>query len=196
LEGLAALQRAAELDPLSHRILDNYSDALIHVGRLDEAWTVLARAAALRPSSVQIRCKQVRLLQRLGRRDEALAAARALAADAGAEEPDYRHAEAAVVLHLLGETAEAEAEIRRIPPGSDQLPTALIYFARTSEFIQRLDDLSINWIEDVWFDPALDAIRAEPAFREWTRKVGLGEAFARAEAWHAANPSARREGRR
>ncbi|MBI5771431.1 MAG: TIR domain-containing protein [Verrucomicrobia bacterium] len=187
-EGLAALRRAAELDPLSHRILDNYSDALENAGRLDEAWTLLERARALQPSGVQIRCKQTLLLVRIGRRDEALAAAGALAADAGAEEPDYRYSTAASVLTALGEKTEAETLLRRIAPDSEDLPIALAYAGRNREFTRRLDDLTINWINNLWFTPAFASIRVEPTFREWTRKVGLAEALARSEAWTAAHP--------
>ncbi|MBI5691947.1 MAG: TIR domain-containing protein [Verrucomicrobia bacterium] len=187
-EGLAALQRAAELDPLSHRILDNYSDALKHTGRPGEAWAVLRRAASLQPSGVQIRCKQTAILATLGRRDEALAAARALAADAEAEEPDYRYSTAIGVLCAFGETAEAEALIARIAPNSEDLPIALVYAGRVREFVQRLDEMTINWMENLWFDPSFASIRADPDFRAWVKKVGLTDAQARSDAWLAAHP--------
>ncbi len=187
-EGLAALRRAVELDPLSHRILDNYSDALENAGRLAEAWAVLGRASALHPTGVQIRCKQVLVLMRLGRRDEALAAARALAADAGAEEPDYRYSTASAALAAFGETREAEALFRRIATDSEDLPVALAYAGRVREFVPRLDDLTINWITILWFDPAFAPIRADAGFRAWTKRVGLADGLARAEAWLAAHP--------
>ncbi|HEY0864387.1 MAG TPA: tetratricopeptide repeat protein [Lacunisphaera sp.] len=195
-EGIAMLRRAMELDPLSHRILDNYADALECAGRLEEAWVMLGRAATLQPSGVQIRCKQALLLRRLGRRDEALAAARALAADTAADDPDYRLSTAVAVLSACGETAEAEAALRRIAQDSEDYPVALLNIGRTREFIALLDNASINWIHNLWFYPEFAAVRAEAGLRAWAGKVGMAEALARAEAWTAAhqarNPEAKR----
>lgn len=191
-EALASLQRAAELDPLSHRILDNYSDSLVHVGRLEEAWSMLQRAAALHPTGVQIRCKQALLLIRLGRRDEALAAARALAADSAAEEPDYRLSIAAAILWTFGERAEADTLLNRIAVDSEDRPIALAYSGRLEEFLRHLDEVTVNWCDHLWFDPALESVRTHPAFRAWVERVGLTEEFARAETWKAANPAPKR----
>jgi hypothetical protein len=92
------------------------------------------------------------------------------------------------VLTAFGESAEAETLLGRISTGTDDLAAALAYAGRTDRFLERMDQLAINWVNNLWFDPAFASIRSEPAFRAWTRKVGLGEALSRAELWLAAHP--------
>ncbi len=185
---LAETLRAVELDPLSHRILDQSSDTLLLHGRVQEAWELLERARALNPAGIQIRCKRALLLFALGRREEALAAARELAGDSTAEQPAYRFQTALEVLAGCGFAGEAEAMLQRIPTTAPERVVALAILGRTSEALSQLDGIQNSNLDSIMTDPRLAGLRAEPAFKAWQKKVGLSAAQQRLDAWMAAPP--------
>jgi len=189
-ESIGALQRAAELDPLSHRILDNWSSALERVGRISEAWTVLERARALNPNGIQIRCMQVHLLLRRGQKEEALAAARTLAADRDPSQSDYRSATAIEAYMASGLVKEAEELLNGIPPRSPFRAMALVSFDRKQEVIADLDNSMLGMLEPVLFGSRFVAVRSEPGFQTWLDRSGLRESFNRGQAWLKAHPEA------
>src|SRR5439155_98237 len=88
-------------------------------------WAVIERAAALQPDSFQIQCFRARLRVQLGRRDEALAQARQLAALGGsAENTAYPKAEAIGLLMAYGLRDEAEKIFPGMPPEISASSTA------------------------------------------------------------------------
>ncbi len=184
----AAHQRAAELDPLSHRILDNASDPEVLVGNFAGAMSLLQRAAQLNPGSVQVRCKIVFLLWTMGRREEAIAAARALAAETETEEASYRHSIAAMVLGSTGHAAEAERLLARMVPHGDDHLTAIAYLGRTEEFVAQVEKLKVDGLHWFLFDPRLAAVRAAPVFQAWMARIDRADVLTQANAWRAANP--------
>ena len=52
-DGLAEGKRAVELDPFSHRIIDNYGTTLVQAGRVEEGLAAFERALALQPGAGQ-----------------------------------------------------------------------------------------------------------------------------------------------
>src|SRR5207248_3157978 len=77
-EAVFELARAAELDPLSPIILDNYGMVLIFAGRPADALPVIERARVLLPDSQQTLAWKVWALTDVGRVVEAIAVAHSI----------------------------------------------------------------------------------------------------------------------
>lgn len=183
-EAEAEMKRAAELDPMAHRILDNYAIALRLVGRPAEALVMDERALALQPSSRQAMVWRALDLSALGRHAEALEQVRRLPSDIG-----YGHFIAQVFM-AAGQKAEAEAVITR--PGTDRA-YGLAVVGRWDDALKELEaaNLSIFNAGIVCVSPLFDPLRPDPRFLRALERMGLSEAHVRAQAWRAAHPVAK-----
>jgi tetratricopeptide (TPR) repeat protein len=191
-EALAAFQRAAELNPLAPRILDNQACQLDWAGRYEEGWAVIERATALQPDSVQIQCYRARLLTSLGRRDEALQQARELEHNStDPTEWNFRALTAAEVYARFGHLAEAEALAARLAPGVSEKVISYGCIRRPEAALPLLGQLNFFWLDDLIWNPDFDAVRQDPRYRAYLEKAGLVEANARAQAWRKAHPAAK-----
>jgi len=179
------LKLAADIDPLSSRILDNYGSALDRAGRHSEAIAVLERALVLQPNSAQALTGKAIALLGLGRFGEAIALARQLPAGAL-----YTRSDQLRIFGPAGLQAEAEALLSAVDPRSF-VPKShlLLALGRVEEAIAALDASTIraNYLDDLLFDPVVDPIRGDPRFKQFLATLGVTQAHARAQAWRAAH---------
>jgi TolB-like protein/tetratricopeptide (TPR) repeat protein len=187
-EGEAMMRRATELDPLSHRILDNYYLPLSLQKRYAEALVVVDRALALQPDSLQARVWKTLCLSALGRHDEAVALLREIP-----QANDIYAPFVTTVLTAAGLHGEAEQVLTRIPRDdrSDNRFRVLARLGRMQEALDAMDpaQAAIANTGELLFSEIYDPIRAEPRFAQILATLGLTEAHARAQAWRAANPT-------
>jgi TolB-like protein/Tfp pilus assembly protein PilF len=185
-EARSALQLAAELDPLSPRILDNLAWARSHAGATDEALTLVDRALALQPDAVQPTSIKARILAQQGRRAEALGLLQTLSAGVWISS----HWRAMALAQIGGPEARSALEALRDDRNAVTRFAAMLGLGRRDE---ALDSLVPGAIEStradvLLFDPTFDPVRGDPRFRRALDAIGLTEAHARAQAWRAANP--------
>jgi tetratricopeptide (TPR) repeat protein len=188
-EALVALRRAAELDPLSPRILDNFAWALVHAGRPEEALAALDRALALQPDALQATSIKAQILARQGRRDEAMALLKTVPPGVWISS-HWR----VMALGLMG-----DAEARRLLEGylNDRNAvtrfTALLGLGREEEALRTLvpGQIEATRADVLLFDPIYDRVRADPRFTQALAAIGLAEAHARAQAWRAKQQAAK-----
>jgi tetratricopeptide (TPR) repeat protein len=182
-EALSELRIAVELDPLFSRLADNYSLALIHAGRLEEALVWADRALALQPENGQAMGAKATALVMLGRGAEGVAVARTL-------EPDRTYGYiAAFAFALAGDRAAAERILAKRPLSGNDADT-LAALGRYDDVIATLQSgsLAANRADRVYFYPCFDPIREDPRFRKALADSGALEAHDRAQAWRKAHP--------
>jgi TolB-like protein/Flp pilus assembly protein TadD len=182
-ESIAEYQRAVAIDPLSPRILDNYGWGLVALGRLSEGLALFERSLALHPGEPQALAHQVMTLAKLGRREEA----RALT---GGTAPALR----AAILCATADRTELEAALAT---GSRADRFALLCaLGRPDEALNNFhaDDVVLEDAQDWFFFPELVPFHQDPRFRRVVAELGLEENLARALAWQAAHPPAKRVG--
>ena len=193
-EALVELKLATELDPLSHRALDNYAFALMDAGQPQAALGVVERALRLQPDSAQALEVKAAALAETGR----LAEARALA------DPQRAGAVADLeytieVYFLAGRRAELEALLTASPPlrPLDRFYT-LAALGRKDDALAALEATAVdaNYLDLVLFNPMLDPLRHEPRFLAKLQSAGLAESHARAQAWRAAHPPEKMEAKK
>lgn len=186
-EAEAAMRRATELDPLSHRILDNYFIPLSYQSRHEEGLAVVVRALALKPDSIQAGVWKALALSHLGRHAEAVALLRKLPwADGG-----YHHF-ATTVLVRAGLPAEAEHALTLVPKNDygNIKALSLARLGRPQEALAALDPATTNIANavELLYLENYDPIRSDPHFVKFLATLGLTEAHARAQDWRAAHP--------
>jgi TolB-like protein/tetratricopeptide (TPR) repeat protein len=186
-EAEVAMRRATELDPLSHRILDNYFIPLSYQSRHEEGLAVVERALALKPDSIQAGVWKALALSHLGRQAEAVALLRKIPwADGG-----YHHF-AITVLVRAGLPAEAEQVLTLVPKDDygNIKALGLARLGRPQEALAALDPATTNIANavELLYLENYDPIRSDPRFVKFLATLGLTEAHARAQAWRAAHP--------
>ena len=187
-EARTELAKAADLDPLSPIILDNYGMVLLCAGDAAAALPVIERALLFRPDSVQTLSWQAWALADLGRIDDAVAVARRLA-----QNPNAAFATPRTFLRA-GMKEEAEAFVRRPDLATDELRWfAQLGIGRPAEALTYLRPEDVNSVEIHYllFLPEFDPVRNDPRFQHVLKTLGVVEAHARAQAWHAAHPPAK-----
>jgi tetratricopeptide (TPR) repeat protein len=128
--------------------LSSRANALIEMGRPEEAIPLLVRAIGLEPDDAHTRCRLVLALMRVGKQSEALEQAEAaLAVDASGEWP---HRLRAILLGHLGrhkEALESALEAVRIEP---ELPSALYTLGSVYVNLKRYrdaDEVGVRMLE-------------------------------------------------
>ena len=167
---LEEYSNAIALDPLSFINVDRYAAMLALAGNFSEALIVNERAAALRPDVfVGNLSQRAPILFALGRRDEAVAAARSVRKIA--RELPYRRnsdADALFVLQQSGFTEEASDYAAEILPGlaADNYVRGFVLAAvgRFAEAIPCLERTPTIMLPQLYWSPLWDGARKEIAF--------------------------------
>jgi TolB-like protein len=175
--GLSEVERAIALDPLSFPALAFRGMLLNFAKRHEDALEINARAAALVggnfPGFDGTRC--VALLS-LGRREEALEAARSLLRDKSEAASRGPKDEAIYALCQAGAADEASEEADKIretlPPESYNRGTLLQALGRFSEALPYLAEPPAVHLVKLYFHPMWDAVRNEPRFHQILANIG------------------------
>ena len=195
LEDAAAdFREVARLLPADVDAWSDFGEALLALGRPDEALAAWDRALALRPSP-ELHANRGVALRQLGRRDEALAAQdRALAlSPADAEAWSNR----GNVLKDLGRLDEALASFDRALALNPRMPGALVNRANVLRDLTRLPEALAGYDRAIALEPAypeahhhravlmLDLQRPAEAMADFDRALALRPADPEAEAARA-----------
>ncbi|HVT73883.1 MAG TPA: TIR domain-containing protein [Lacunisphaera sp.] len=175
-DALVHYQKTAELDPLWFINLKMYAEALEFARRYDEALSVTDRAAALRTDVFlpNLGTRASNLLA-LGRKDEALEAARHILA-----RPDEhpRWIADATALHVLwagGRKDEAEEKLQalfaRLPADSYQRGFALVAVGRFADAEPLLTHVPSAVARSIYWGPMWDPWRETPAFHALIARI-------------------------
>lgn len=134
------------------------------------------RALLLRPGWPSAEVERSLILLAVGRRDEALALARA---------------HNAVEVFGLAGSGEDLAALRQRSGLSEHQMAGLAFFEGHYEtFFDHFERDHSDFMDRnrALFDPALDRVRDHPRFKAWLARHGMEAAHERAQAWRAANP--------
>ena len=169
---LKEIGRAEALDPVSFIILFIHGFYYCDARQYDEALAVFDRAAALRTESfLPLEAGRARALFELGRKEEALAAARKVLRDPRLIASGwYAAGEALHVLHRGGAADEAVGLARSIvpamPAGSYQRGYALCAVGNFAEGLPQLEHMPDIVQSRLYWHPMLDSVRDTPAFQQ------------------------------
>ncbi len=178
-EGLQEAQRARDLDPLA--VISRFSLVWCsyHARRLEEAYLRARETLAAEPTNLMMLHGSSFVLSRLGRHDEAIAAAEKSVALMG--KVSHTLGRLGSALAEAGKTDAAEAVLREMDKIASHrhispYHEALVYCAlgRTEQAMDLLErayetrDAKILWIG---VDPELDALHGQPRFNELIRKL-------------------------
>jgi len=170
---LKEIGRAEALDPVSFIILYIHGFYYCDARQYDEALAVFDRAAALRTESfLPLEADRARALFELGRKKEALTAARKVLQDPRLIASGwYAAGEALHVLHRGGAADEAVRLARSIvpamPAGSYQRGYALCAVGNFAEGLPQLEPMpNIAQSQLYYWHPMLDSVRDTPAFQQ------------------------------
>jgi len=174
-EAEAEVRRAAELDPFSHRIIDNYGSLLVLIGKPEEALVAFDRAIALQPGASQTLSDKAQVLLALGRRDEALAMAAQLAPETGSvswPRPAKRRDGSRVGAGQWVDRYQLLAALGRFDEALDGL---------------KADDISILVIGSWLSDPGLERFRSDPRLIKLLATLNLTDVYDRFQHRRAAS---------
>ncbi len=180
--GLAEYERAAEIDPLWYINLQMISWLLRRSRRWDEALAMNDRAAALRSDVYVINVSaRADALMALGRRDEAVAAARVVERNPG-QRPRWNSDSIAIrVLIQAGLRSEAEDYAARLfaawPPDSPMRGLVLGALGRFDEALPFLERTNGAMKTDLYWDPMWDPWRDDPRFLQLMVKLNCADHY-------------------
>ncbi len=169
---LKEIGRAEALDPVSFIILFIHGFYLHDARQYAEALTMFDRAAALRNESfLPLESERARVLFELGRKEEAMAAARKVLSDARLIASGwYAAGEALQVLRLNGAADEAarlgESLRPLMPAGSYQRGYALCALGNFAEGLPQLAHMPDIVQSRLYWHPMFDSVRDTPAFQQ------------------------------
>jgi serine/threonine-protein kinase len=180
-EGLEQALRAKELDPFSPTAGTSLATAYYYMRRYPQALDLLDREAELHPGFVPVHMDRGRVLEELGRLDEAQAAFETGVRVAGGDP-----AESSALAHLYalrGERARAEAVIGRLQAAAAHRHVSP-YTIATIYAGMRDADHAFEWLERAFagrdpmiiylrVHPRLDALRGDARLADLQRRVGL-----------------------
>ncbi len=180
---LGEIGKAETLDPLSWIVLYIRGMYLCDARQYDQALAVLDRAAALRSERfLPLEGERVRVLFAVGRREEALTAARKLLQDSARVSPHWwSEAEALFVLQQGGAPGEAAAAARdllpRIPAGSYRRGLVLCAMGNYTDGLPELNNLPAIASNRLYWNPMFDPVRDTPAFQQLLVKLNCVEEY-------------------
>jgi serine/threonine protein kinase/tetratricopeptide (TPR) repeat protein len=173
-EGVLHCARALELDPLNVRIHAQWGRIHRSLRQYDVAVEAFRKAIAIAPQAIALHMLLAGTLVLQGRLDDALAEARSEA------EAWARHCGAAIVAHLMGDSAVSDRELE-----------ALVAFADTAAFqillvhaVRGEIEQAFEWLEQCYrqrdsgilfikMEPFLDGMRTDARWQPWLKKLGL-----------------------
>jgi len=175
-EGIAALRKATELDPLSARAWTNLGQAHSYAGQLADAEEALNRALAINPESniALFWLGTVRLMQ--NRAQDALP----LFARAGVA---FSQAGTAMAEHALGRANESQAALAELIA---KFADGSAYQVAEAQAFTGQKDKAFEWLERarkqddpglavVKADPLLASLRGDPRYAALLKQLGLPE---------------------
>ncbi len=185
---LAEYARAIALDPLSFINLDRYGAMLALARRWAEALEINERAAALRPDLfVGNLSQRAPLLVALGRRDEAVAAARQVR-ELGRDQPFRRTSDADAIhaLRAAGLPAEAKAYaaevLARLPESNYLRGFVLAALGRSDEAIAAVGRPPPIMLPFLYWSDMWASARARPGYVRLMATLGRTAEYQRARA--------------
>ena len=184
---------ALEADPLAPRIASAAAELALLAGRLTEAIAFADQSLALQPDGLQPKMWKAEALLLLGRSTEALTIARGVVA----ADPKRSSLFAYVLARAGGpqELALAAAADELFIPNRTR---ARLAAGRVEEAFTALEAEATNEfaLQFVLFHPAFDVMRSDARFAKLLARFRLTDADARAQAWRAAHPPEKPEGKK
>jgi len=181
-EAVKEIERSLSIDPLTANAL--WSKALFFrfAGRVQEALDATERGLALRPGHPAILSERGLALWELGRRDEAIAAARAVGRDLTAQPRWFADPHAIYLLRLAGLQSEAEAYAERalanVPKDDYRYGATLVALGRGKEALPYLRTIPVSaTINSVYWNPMWDPLRGDAQFQSWLVKIGCAAEY-------------------
>jgi len=182
---LEELDRAVQLDPLSFVTLLIDSMWLSFAGRYEEALALNDRALALGPEGgfVPTRAERSLILLDLGRKDEAVAAARMISNDVNRQPRWWSDPGAIHVLHQAGLEQEAEDYATRflatLPANSYVRSFVSVALGRNDDALAQLSQsgLSASAVGSVFYTTLWDGVRKDPRFLPIIAKLGYAKEY-------------------
>ncbi len=185
-EGLAGLEEALRLNPLSFITVHAYGAYLNYAGQFDQSLSVIDHSLSLRSEGHYGagHSERALVLLRLGRTDEAVAAARGVLQSIATAILTWSGGDAVYVLRAAGLADEADRFatdlLGAVPPGSYLRGYILCALGRCEEGLPLLETAPPIALARLYLLPMLDPARDTPAFREWITRLGVGEDYRRA----------------
>ncbi len=175
--GLAALERSIALDPLSFVTLVIYASQLNFARRYEDVLAITDRARALR-SAVHAPLEGARAmaLLGLGRKDEAVAAARLVQQEKSFAMRWWAGEEALFVLRHAGPAGEAADVLRQwqagLPPDDVAHGPLLHAMGRFDEALPFLERMAPSFFARLHYQTIWDDVREKPHFHRLLAKLG------------------------
>ena len=180
-EAVKEIERSLSLDPLSPNANWTKASWFGHAGRVQEALDATDLALALRPRHPDILSARALALWKLGRRDEAIATARAIGRDLTAQPRWSADPHAIYVLRLAGLQSEAEAYAERalanVPKDDFRYGMTLVALGRDKEALSYLRTLNVSGLTSLYWAPMWDSLRDDVQFQRWVVTIGRGAEY-------------------
>ena len=145
------------------------------------------RALALQADAAQTLANKANELARRGHREEAVALARRISAQAS----NFARGMRILALARSGLPGEAEAMLSGADATMEPYRVeVLAALGRPQDALAALSEraVGITMLQEWMFEPLFDPLRPDPRFATFLGTLGLTEAHARAQAWRAAHP--------
>jgi len=191
-ELLAGMDKAIEIDPLAFITLTSHTIFLAFAGRYEQALALSDRALAQREEIfIPLYGNRAYVLLGLGRKEEALAAARTVLNNPQLQPRWWLDANALYVLCRTGFAAEAEADATRIraglPPRSQLHAAICAAIGRPDEALSLLaaNGVGSSVIASLFYSEIWDEARADPRFASVITKLGFDADYRLARATQA-----------
>ena len=183
--GLAALERARSLDPLSTVVLNTLSGEQFAVGLVEESLATIERARSLRTEMfLPDYYRSVRAKLALGQIDAAVAEARVITRERDRRPRWSLDADAIVALRRAGLDTEAQAHAdwarEHFPAGSYHQGMILAALGRHAEAWPYLERMSPPQTRDLFYWSFWDGVRDTPEFAAVIAKLGIEEEYRKA----------------
>ena len=180
-ESLRAIELSVLLDPYSHNSHWTLAGYRTLAGRMQEALATYDRALELSPGLIPVLAERALTLWRLGRKVEAVAAARAVSRDPSAEVRWWGDATAIYVLHEAGLQTEAggyaERILKVVPAGDYRRLFTLAAVGRGDEALQGPTDMPSIALSLLYNGPIWEPWRDDPRFRQLMVKLGCAAEY-------------------
>jgi len=189
-EALASIERSIELDPFSSITLVIYANWLEHTGRDADALKVTERATALRTDQyLPLLGTRALVLWNLGRRDEAVAAARVVTHDPKQEPRWWVDGSVVYVLNQAGLVDEARAHLQNMLGELSVGSTArAALYAGMGDSERAIAELGLPGPGrrlagpgETFYTTTWAVTRQDPRYAQLMEKLGRGEIYRRAQ---------------
>lgn len=172
---------ATRLDPLAPIPLWTLASNLNYIGAANEAFDVAVRGLQLRPGFLPLLAEKATAAWNSGRRDEAIAAARAIAADHSDAPRWMADADAVFVLRQSGHPDEAQQLAKRVfttvPAQDYRRAFTLAVLGRMDEALDLGADFPSTSLSYIFARPIWDPVREDQRFRSMLEEQGISEIY-------------------